>query len=92
MEIPHALPLDEVRARLGRATAKLERDYGAACSWDGDGRLIVARKGLTARVTLEGAHLRIHVELGLLLGPLAGSIRAGITKQLTGLLAEPVGP
>jgi hypothetical protein len=31
----------------------------------------------------------VDVELGLLLSPMAGSIRNGITKQLTELLAKP---
>ena len=36
VDIPHQLPPDEVRTRLDRATAKLEKDYGAACKWEGD--------------------------------------------------------
>jgi putative polyhydroxyalkanoate system protein len=88
VEIPHSLPAPEVRQRLGRAIAKLEKDYGAACTWDDGGRLIVARKGLNASVSVEESRLQVRVELGLLLAPMAGGIRAGITKQLTSLLAS----
>ena len=86
VDSPHALQVDDVRQRLGRATAKLEKDYGATCRWEGDSSLIVSRKGLEARVAVEPARLHVHVELGFLLTPMAGSIRNGITKQLTELV------
>jgi putative polyhydroxyalkanoate system protein len=95
VDIPHQLPPDEVRTRLDRATAKLEKDYGAACRWEGDGanqHLVVSRKGLNAKVAVEPSRLHVDVELGLLLSPMAGSIRNGITKQLTELLAATSGP
>jgi putative polyhydroxyalkanoate system protein len=89
VDIPHALQPDDVRERLGRATAKLERDYGATCRWDGDGDLIVSRKGLEARVAVEPTRLHVKVDIGFLLTPMAGSIRSGITKQLTEMLQAP---
>jgi putative polyhydroxyalkanoate system protein len=92
VEIPHQLAPEEVRSRLERATAKLEKDYGATCKWEGDPanqHLVVARKGLNAKVAVEPTRLHVAVELGLLLSPMAGSIRNGITKQLTDLLNKP---
>jgi putative polyhydroxyalkanoate system protein len=50
---------------------------------------VVSRKGLNAKVAVEPSRLHVDVELGLLLSPMAGSIRNGITKQLTELLAKP---
>jgi putative polyhydroxyalkanoate system protein len=87
MEIPHNLELPEVRTRLDRARGKLESSYGAQCTWEGEDKLLVSRKGLQAAVHVEPSRLRIDVELGMLLTPLAGTIRTGITKQLTELLA-----
>lgn len=87
VEIPHSHPLEEVHARLDRARAKLEADYGARCTWEGEDRLVVTRKGLNASVKVEPARLLVDVELGLLLSPMAGSIRSGITRQLTELMA-----
>jgi putative polyhydroxyalkanoate system protein len=87
VEIPHNLPLPEVRTRLEKAKDKLESAYGAQCTWEGDDKLLVTRKGLQAAVNLEPTRLHVDVELGLLLSPLAGTIRSGITKQLTELLA-----
>ena len=91
VDIPHQLPPEDVRSRLDRATAKLEKDYGATCKWDGDPGnqfLVVSRKGLNAKVAVEPSRLHVAVELGLLLSPMAGSIRNGITKQLTELLSS----
>lgn len=87
LDIPHALSTDEVRARLERAKAKLERDYGATCAWDQGGGLLVQRKGLDARVTIEPARVHVHLELGMLMSALSGAIRSGITQQLTDLLS-----
>ena len=89
MEVPHSLPLPEVKSRLEKAKGKLESEYQATCTWNGDQQLQVARKGLNAVVNLEPSRLRIDVELGFLLSPLAGTIRTGITKRLTELLSAP---
>jgi putative polyhydroxyalkanoate system protein len=89
VDIPHALTQTEARARLDRASAKLEKDYGANCRWDGESCLVVERKGLHARVALEETRVHVDVDLAFLLSPMASSIRSGITKQLTDLLAAP---
>jgi putative polyhydroxyalkanoate system protein len=89
VDIPHSLPAEDVRARLERASAKLEKDYGATCKWeDAEQCLVVSRKGLNARVAVEPTRLHVAVELGFLLSPMAGSIRSGITKQLTELVGS----
>src|SRR6185369_12407461 len=91
VDIPHALTPAEVRTRLDRASAKLEKDYGATCHWDGENCLVVARKGLNARVALVETRIHVAVDLAFLLSPMANSIRTGITKQLTDLLSAPAG-
>ncbi|MGA7744408.1 MAG: polyhydroxyalkanoic acid system family protein [Polyangia bacterium] len=87
VDIPHRLSREEARTRIMAATPQLEKEYSATCRWDGETRLIVTRKGLKAALDVEETHVRVALELGLLLGPLGGSIRAGIVRQLTGLLA-----
>jgi putative polyhydroxyalkanoate system protein len=87
VEIPHRLSRDEARNRISGATARLETEYSATCQWDGEMRLIVSRKGLKAALDVEDTRVLVALELGFLLGPLGGSIRAGIVRQLTGLLA-----
>ena len=90
VDIPHALAFEDVRARLGKASSKLEKDYGANCHWDGERCLVVSRKGLNARVAVEETRLHVDVESGFLLAPMAGSIRNGITRQLTELLGSSI--
>jgi putative polyhydroxyalkanoate system protein len=92
VEIPHSLPLDEVRRRLKSASPNIEDKYSAQLSWQGEDQLTVSRKGLQALVHLEPTRLRIDLELGLLLSALSGNIREGITRQLSELLAAPAAP
>lgn len=87
VEIPHSLPTDEVRSRLDKAKAKLEADYGAACTWEGDRVMLVNRKGLDGRVAIEADKLRVDVELGLLMSAMSTQVRDGIVKRLTSLMA-----
>ena len=87
VDIPHRLSRDEARTRIMGATSRLEQEYNAACRWDGETRLIVTRQGLKAALDVEEHHVRVALELGFLLGPLGGSIRAGIVRQLTEILS-----
>jgi putative polyhydroxyalkanoate system protein len=87
VDIPHRLSRDEACRRLQGAAPRLEREYSATCRWDGEARLVVTRKGLRADLDVDDTCVRVALELGLFLGPLGGSIRAGIVRQLTGLLA-----
>ena len=89
VDIPHALDPAVAKERLANATAKLEKDYGATCTWKGDTELLVSRKGLDARVNIEPARVHIDLNLGFLLTPLAGAIKNGIAEKLSGLLAAP---
>ena len=87
VDIPHALAPEEARTRIAGATPKLEKDYGATCTWQGDRQLLVSRKGLDARVNIEERRIHIELNLGFLLSALSGPIKNGIAKELTGILA-----
>jgi len=91
VDIPHELAVGEAKQRIAAATEKLERDYGAACTWKGDTELTVSRKGLDAVVTVEPARVHIDLNLGFLLTPFAEKIKSGITRQLSGILATAPG-
>jgi len=86
VDIPHTLTPAVAKERIAGATGKLEKDYGATCSWKGDGELLVSRKGLDARVTIEPSRVHVDLNLGFLLVPLANAIKAGIAKELSGIL------
>jgi putative polyhydroxyalkanoate system protein len=87
VDIPHTLAPEVAKARLAGATPKLEKDYGATCTWQGERQLLVSRKGLDARVNIEEQRIHIELNLGFLLTPLSGAIKNGITKELSNILA-----
>jgi putative polyhydroxyalkanoate system protein len=87
VDIPHRLTREEARARLDRITEKLARDYSALCNWEGEGHLVVKRKGLQASLQVADDRIHVDLELGLFMRPFAGTIRDGIAKQLSALLA-----
>ena len=87
VDIPHALAPEEARTRIAGATPKLEKDYGAKCTWEGERQLLVSRKGLDARVNIEEQRIHVELNLGFMLTPLSGAIKNGIAKELTGILA-----
>jgi len=87
VDIAHRLTRDEARSRIDRATAKLAQDYSAECNWEGSERLVVRRKGLQASLDIADDRVHVDMELGLFMRPFAGSIRAGIAKQLADILA-----
>ena len=87
VDITHHLTRDEARARIDRMTEKLARDFSAVCNWDTGDRLVVKRKGLLASLDIADDRIHVNLELGMLVRPFAGSIRAGIAKQLADILA-----
>ena len=87
VDIPHSLAPAEARQRIGGVTGKLEKDYGATCTWQGEDVLVVSRKGLDARVSIQPLRVHVDLNLGFILTPLASAIKAGITKELSGILA-----
>jgi putative polyhydroxyalkanoate system protein len=87
VDIPHTLTAEAAKDRIAGATPKLEQQYGATCTWKGDKELVVSRKGLDARVSIEPQRVHIDLNLGFLLVPLANAIKGGITKELSGILA-----
>src|SRR3954447_21219157 len=89
VDIPHTLSPAEAKQRIAAATTKLEKDYGATCTWKTENELLVSRKGLDACVSIEAERVHIDLNLGFFLTPLSSAIRAGITKQLSGILGAP---
>jgi putative polyhydroxyalkanoate system protein len=86
VDIPHTLDPAEAKQRIAGATGKLEQQYGATCTWKADNELLVSRKGLDARVSIEPERVHVDLNLGFLLVPLATAITGGITKELSGIL------
>jgi putative polyhydroxyalkanoate system protein len=92
VDIPHALSAEEAHARIAVAAPKLEKDYGAKCTWTNDHELLVSRKGLDARVAIEPQRVHIELNLGFLLTAFSATIKSGISRELTNILSRPVAP
>jgi putative polyhydroxyalkanoate system protein len=87
VEIAHRLTREEARSRIDKMTEKLARDFSAECSWASGNRLVVKRKGLLASLDIADDKVHVDLELGLFMRPFAGTIRAGIERQLADILA-----
>jgi putative polyhydroxyalkanoate system protein len=87
VDIPHTLPPATAKERIAGATSKLEQQYGATCTWKGENELLVSRKGLDARVSIEPQRIHVDLNLGFMMVPLASAIKGGITKELSGILS-----
>jgi len=70
VDIPHTLAQEEARSRIAGATSKLERDYGATCTWEGNHQLVVSRKGLDSKFAQDFSREDLH-DLELVAGLLA---------------------
>jgi putative polyhydroxyalkanoate system protein len=88
VDIPHSVPPEDAKRLVAGATEKLQRDYGATCTWKGENILSVSRKGLDALVTLEPTRVHIDLNLGFLLTPFAERIKSGIAKELSSILSK----
>jgi putative polyhydroxyalkanoate system protein len=86
LEIPHKLSQAEAKSRISGATSGLEKDFGAKCQWDQHENLRVTRKGLMAILSIFEDRVKVDMELGLFLRPMASSIRKGIEKRLNEIL------
>lgn len=87
VDVPHALPAAEVHTRLEQARGKLEQEYGATCKFEGPDLMRVQRKGLDAQVHILPDKLKVDVELGFFMSPMAGMLRENIVKKLSSLLS-----
>jgi putative polyhydroxyalkanoate system protein len=92
LEIPHALPPDELRAKMEAACRKLEARFGVRCSWPGANQLKVERPGLIVGVRLEATRVKVEIQMGFLLRLFQDRICAGIAEELSAFLASPPPP
>jgi len=89
VDIPHSLSAEEARARIAGAAPKLEKEYGATCTWKGERELTVSRKGLDARVSIEAQRIHVELNLGFLLSAFSEKIKNGIARELANILSRP---
>ena len=81
VERNHSLGRDAARVKAEQLAAKLERDFGVRCEWQGD-VLEVRRSGADGRIEVEEDSVRVLLNLGLLMSAMSTSVQAQIERAL----------
>lgn len=81
VERNHSLGRDAARVKAEQLAAKLERDFGVRCEWQGD-VLEVRRSGADGRIEVEEDSVRVLLNLGLLMSAMGASVQAQIERAL----------
>ncbi|PWK89872.1 polyhydroxyalkanoic acid system family protein [Fulvimonas soli] len=78
---PHRLPPAEARATVDRIASRMQEKFGLAGRWEGDA-FGFARQGVKGTIAVGADEVRVSAELGMLLGPLRGTIEQEIRRKL----------
>lgn len=81
VERNHSLGREAAREKAEQLAAKLERDFGVRCEWQGD-VLEVRRSGADGRIEVEEHRVRVLLNLGLLMSAMGASVQAQIERAL----------
>ena len=81
VERNHSLGRDAARVKAEQLAAKLERDFGVRCEWQGD-VLEVRRSGADGRIEVEEDRVRVLLNLGLLMSAMGASVQTQIERAL----------
>nr|MBF0685128.1 polyhydroxyalkanoic acid system family protein [Pseudomonas sp.] len=81
VERSHTLGREAAREKAEQLAAKLARDYGVSCQWQGD-VLAVRRSGADGRIEVEESRVKVLLNLGLLLSAMGSSIQSQIERAL----------
>lgn len=77
----HALGVEGATQKLSDLTSQFAAKYGLSVSLKGQ-TASVSGRGVDGTVKVTGEAIAVDLELGFLLGPLAGKIEEGIKRQL----------
>ncbi|MHC1479055.1 polyhydroxyalkanoic acid system family protein [Frateuria aurantia] len=77
---PCHLPQAEARQRIEQIVSKMHEQFGTQGEWNGDCYRF-SRPGLSGQVTVGADHVRIEIELGLLMTPLKPMIEQEIHRK-----------
>ncbi|MGH8091207.1 MAG: polyhydroxyalkanoic acid system family protein [Rudaea sp.] len=77
----HGKSLKAAKAAVGKTAEAMGRKFAIVSEWDGD-TLLFSRGGVNGRIHVGKSEVRVHAELGFLLGALKPMIDAEIHRQL----------
>ena len=85
VERVHQLGLLVARIKAEQLAERLRQEFGVTCCWQGD-VLAVKRSGAEGSVEVGEDRVRVRLNLGLLLSPMASSIQRRIEQVLDKVL------
>ncbi|MBB3102891.1 polyhydroxyalkanoic acid system family protein [Azomonas macrocytogenes] len=85
VERSHNLGLQAARTKADKLAERLAQEFGVDCCWDGD-VLAVRRRGADGRIEVGEDNVRVRLNLGILLSPMAGAIQGKIEQSLDKVL------
>ncbi|GEM_PF-35442 len=87
VERSHNLGRDAAREKADELAARLAREFGVSCQWQGD-VLAVRRSGADGRIEVREDSVKVLLNLGLLLSAMGSSIQGQIERALDKALAS----
>lgn len=81
VERDHTLGVATARDRIAGLEPKLNEKYGVTLKWSGNEAAVDGR-GVRGRIQVEEGRVALRLKLGLLLRPLAGTIRDAIHRAV----------
>lgn len=82
----HSLTPEKAREAAQQVADKIAREYGLACKWDGD-VLRFERSGVNGALTLSAQQAAMEINLGLVMGVFAPSIRTKVAEKMQKVFA-----
>lgn len=81
VERTHNLGREVAREKADELAARLAREFGVSCQWQGD-VLAVKRSGADGRIEVYEDSVKVLLNLGLLLSAMGSSIQGQIERAL----------
>lgn len=78
----HGLGMAEAKAKVAVLEPKLEAKYRIVLSWKGEHDADIKGPGVKGAAHLDGENLRIEVELGMLLRPMAKKLQGAVESAI----------
>ena len=87
VERDHSLGRDAVMARIRDIEPKLSKKFGVALDWRGD-EAVISGRGVKGSARVGDTTLVLTIKLGLLLRPMAKTIREAVERAIDKALSE----
>jgi putative polyhydroxyalkanoate system protein len=83
----HALPLDQVKARLEGLANRLAAKYGIEAKWTSERQASISRTGVSGVIQIADDKVTVNLDLSFLLSPLKDKVESRVGQELRNALA-----